>query len=66
MFWILTDYKVYLESRKIQNSQYNIRCEEQSWENDTTWDLQWSKKYHFQKRLIGQLDIYMQNREREK
>ena len=36
MFWILTDYKVYLESRKIQNSQDNIRCEEQSWENDTT------------------------------
>lgn len=36
MFWILTDYKVYLESQKIQNSQYNTRCEEQSWETDTT------------------------------
>ena len=36
MFWILTDYKVYLESQKIQNSQYNIRCEEQIWETDTS------------------------------
>ena len=27
MFWILTNYKVYLESQNIQNTQYNIRYE---------------------------------------
>ena len=66
MFWILTNYKVFLESQKIQNTQYNIRYEKKSWETDTTWDLQLRKKHHFQKsdRTTGHL--YAKQREREK
>ena len=30
-----TDSKVYMERQKIQNSQYNIEEEKQSWKTDT-------------------------------
>ena len=65
MFWILTNYKVYLESQKIQNTQYNIRYEKKVGKLTLPETYNGEKNIIF-KRVIGQLDIYMQNREEER
>lgn len=65
MFWILTNYKVYLESQKIQNTQYNIRHEKKVGKLTLPETYNGAKNIIF-KRVIGQLDIYMQNREKKR
>ena len=65
MFWILTNYKVYLESQNIQNTQYNIRYEKKVGKLTLPETYNGEKNIIF-KRVIGQLDIYMQNREEER
>ena len=65
MFWILTNYKVYLESQNIQNTQYNIRYEKKVGKLTLPETYNGEKNIIF-KRVIGQLDIYMQNREKER
>lgn len=65
MFWILTNYKVFLESQKIQNTQYNIRYEKKVGKLTLPETYNGEKNIIF-KRVIGQLDIYMQNREEER
>lgn len=65
MFWILTNYKVFLESQKIQNTQYNIRYEKKVGKLTLPETYNGEKNIIF-KRVIGQLDIYMQNREKER
>ena len=65
MFWILTNYKVFLESQKIKNTQYNIRYEKKVGKLTLPETYNGEKNIIF-KRVIGQLDIYMQNREEER
>ena len=36
VFWARKDSKVSMEREKAQNSQYNVKGEEQSWRTDTT------------------------------